>query len=78
MEEMTIQTKQGQKTFLAIVEGGLDWACSEGAVLISFSTAEEADRIGFDKTDFERIDTLKVGQAITDFDYEGVHVMRIR
>ena len=78
MEELRIKTKKGQKTFLAIVEGGLDWACTEEAVVQSFSTEEEADRMGLDQDDFKRINALQVGQTITDFDYNGVHVMRIR
>lgn len=78
MKEMRIKTNANTKTFLAIVEGGLDWACNEDAVVQSFSTEEEADRIGLDQDEFKRINKLEVGQMMDDFDYEGVHVMRIR
>ena len=36
MKGLRIKTKQGQKTFLAIVEGGLDWACTEDAMVQVF------------------------------------------
>ena len=78
MQTMTIKTKQGQKTFLAITDGGLDWSCTEDASVFAFTTLKEASKLGFSETEFEQMSNLAVGQIMDNFDYNGVHVMRIR
>lgn len=77
--EMFIRTKKGEPTFLAILEGGLDWCANDDAFVASFSTMDDADKLGFSEVEYEKFCMLEVGEKMTDFaDYEGVHVMRVR
>lgn len=77
--KMYVKTNKNEKMFLVIVEGGLDWCASEDALVESFSTYEEADKLGFSSTEFDLFNQLQVGETAEDcFDYEGVHVMRVR
>ena len=76
--EMYVKTNENEKMFLLIVEGGLDWCVSEDALVLSFNTLEEAESNGFSDVEFERFTMLEKGEVYSDFDYEGIHVMRVR
>ena len=47
-----------------------------GGVIVC-NTDEELDSLGFNKEDIEKINLIGIGEYLSDFDFDGVMVIRI-
>lgn len=79
-EHIDINVPENQKAFVAIGTSEIQKWAIDGAkpFVIIMTDQSEFDRHGFDKDDYDKCQSLEVGQSTSDFDFDGISVMRVQ
>ena len=75
-KECNMLVCKSNKPCVAVINT-INYQCNDDDVAVQVCEIENLSNVGFDKDEIAKIKSLKVGDTISEFDFDGVVVVRL-